>query len=1000
MTTTSAFEEGYKGLNKAQKQAVDAIDGPVMVVAGPGTGKTQVLTLRIANILQKTDTPASGILCLTFTNAGVHAMRERLLRLIGSRGSEVYISTFHRFAIGLIEKYYPFIDFEAAPTLLGDTESVALVDEILETGEWQYLRPRSDSAKYFSDLKSLISLLKRENITPEEFLANIEADVINKQNNPDNISSRGARKGELKAEILKEIESLNRTREVVKFYREYEGLKHKRLLMDYDDVLRFGLEIVRFSDDARATIRENYLYVLVDEHQDSSGVQNAFLEAIWGDTEQPNIFVVGDDRQLIYGFGGASIEHFTKFRSAFGKAQEITLVENYRSTQVILDAAEALLTSDLATGKLHSNSNTQESNISIFECDYPRDEIIFAGQSIKELIAAGTDPSEIAVLVPKNHQVRTAVHDLRNQGIPVAVSGTVSFFAAPETRTIRHIMSALIDPYDGRALGELLLDPALGIPPLEAHRFLRATNTRKLSIDDLLNRSKTLLALDPIAELGTRLKDWLACSQTTGLYGLVQKIGEELFFADPKDHEHLMRQIEVVRTFIHLIESQTERDAHLTLGVFLAHLDRLESYGHEIPLAVFSADKGVRVLTLHGSKGLEWKHVYIAHLDDASLMKGKRQGFTLPEDIQSLIEEKNELAARRELYVAITRAKERCSLLYARHSYTGADLVPLRILADLPDALVERESLGETEGAILAHDPKTYVASQNKNAATDLAELVDIVANEYADAKVSVTLLNNFFECTWKWYFRNLLQLPESKTESLVLGSAVHTGIEYILKHREEGSDEELQETLVECIEKEYVFDASMQTRVLREANAILKNFRITYLPHISLGALSERSISYRDPKMAHLSLYGKIDLSEYAGEGSVSVTDFKTGSTKSKSTVEKRDDEGRMSSLLRQLAMYSYLIQGVEKGTEVSTCKLLFIEAKPGDKDASYITSISNEELADLKKDISDYDELVRSGKWIERPCSAKLYGRNEECEYCAKARRLYGFSRPENMV
>ena len=141
-TKNQQFKEAYGNLNKAQKQAVDAIDGPVMVVAGPGTGKTQVLALRIANILEKTDTPPSGVLCLTFTNAGVRAMRERLLRVIGSTASEVYIATFHRFGIGVIERHYALLDFDSSPQLLADTEAVVLVDEILQSREWEYLRPR------------------------------------------------------------------------------------------------------------------------------------------------------------------------------------------------------------------------------------------------------------------------------------------------------------------------------------------------------------------------------------------------------------------------------------------------------------------------------------------------------------------------------------------------------------------------------------------------------------------------------------------------------------------------------------------------------------------------------------------------------------------------------------------------------------------------------------------------------------------------------------------
>jgi DNA helicase-2/ATP-dependent DNA helicase PcrA len=985
------FDAAYEALNPAQREAVDAIDGPVMVVAGPGTGKTQVLALRIANILDRTDTPPSGVLCLTFTNAGVRAMRERLLRLIGATASEVYIATFHRFAIGIIEKHYGLLDFDTSPMLLADTEAVALADEILQSRAWQHIRPRSDAARYFGDLKSLISLLKRENLSPEQFLAEVAGEVERITSDPDNISSRGARKGELKMESLKEIESLERTREVVEFYTAYEEIKHARGLMDYDDVLAYAVRLAQISEDVRDIIRENYLYVLVDEHQDSSGVQNAFLLAVWGDTEAPNIFVVGDDRQLIYGFGGASLAHFTDFRTAFGRAKEITLIENYRSTQTILDAADALLKSSLADGALHGNSKNEEEKIAILECGYPRDEILLAARDIERRITSGVSPKECAILVPKNHHVRSAVAVLRDRGIPVAASGTVSFFSAPETKTIRDIMRVASDPYDNVAIASLLFDPVFSVPPIEAHKFLREHGTRKLSLDTLALRDVSVFPADPIARLGAFLADVISCS-SNGLHSLVQKIGEEAFFKNPKDHEQLVRQVEIVRTYIHLVESQMEQDPHLTLASFLGYLDRLEEYGHEIPLAVFSADIGVRVLTLHGSKGLEFAHVYVAHLDDSSLMKGRRMGFTLPVRIDALIEQKDEMVARRELYVAITRAKETCMLSYPRRSYTGAELEPARILADLPDNLVVRKTLAETEGELLKDDPKIFVEHIGRASMSSLDELKLIVAEEYAWVNVSVTLLNNFFECTWKWYFRSLLQLPEQKTESLLLGSVVHTGIEYILKHRDAVDPLALDAALHNCLEKEYACDEKLIGRVFRDAKKILENFTKTYLPSIRADAESERSITYKDPKFPHLTCYGKIDMTERESESVVHVTDFKTGSAKSKSTIEKPDgEEKRMSSLLRQLAMYSYLIESTEKGTSVALSKLLFIEAKPGDKDAIYAKAITNEEIVRLKQDIQDYDHLVQSGEWATRDCEAKLFGQSRECEYCARAKLLY---------
>ncbi|MBP6912253.1 MAG: ATP-dependent helicase, partial [Candidatus Pacebacteria bacterium] len=485
MDIQSLYTDAKNELNPAQKEAVETIDGPVMVIAGPGTGKTQVLALRIAHILQETDTPASGILCLTFTRSGVRAMRNRLEQYMGARAFEVRVSTFHAFATELVEKYFDILDFQTPPTLLDDKGSVYLVDELLHSRDWEYLRPRGDAATYFSDLKSLISLLKRERMTPIDFLAEVERDIESIRDNPDSISSRGPTKGQLKKDAQTKIDSLSRTREVVQFYELYESTKRSRSLMDYDDVLAYAVELVEVSEDVRASLREDFLYVLIDEHQDSSGVQNNFLKAVWQEVEKPNIFVVGDDRQLIYGFGGASLSYFEEFKTSFGRASLITLIENYRSSAPILSLADTLLTSELASGTLHSNSLDME-DIVLAEYTYPRDEIIAAGMHFKALIDSGISAQECALLVPKNYHVRNAITIFRSLGLPVSSTGGESFFDLKEIDILRRTLSIVANPNNAVALSTSLFDETSGVSPLEAHTFFRSQKMKDLSLDSLV----------------------------------------------------------------------------------------------------------------------------------------------------------------------------------------------------------------------------------------------------------------------------------------------------------------------------------------------------------------------------------------------------------------------------------------------------------------------------------------------------------------------------------
>jgi RecB family exonuclease len=255
--------------------------------------------------------------------------------------------------------------------------------------------------------------------------------------------------------------------------------------------------------------------------------------------------------------------------------------------------------------------------------------------------------------------------------------------------------------------------------------------------------------------------------------------------------------------------------------------------------------------------------------------------------------------------------------------------------------------------------------------------------------------LNNFFECPWKWYFRNLLGLPETATESLEFGNAVHACIDAILRMKKMPVKKELEEMVkVEISKREFSnkLDSELkkekkQERIEKEVLGVVLKWVQSRLPEIKSNRENEKSISAKDDAFPHLNIYGKIDLLEFLDMKNVRVTDFKTGSVRKKSDIEKMDPEGRMSPYLRQLSMYSYLIKRSSRDTlEVTESRLEFLEAKDP-KEAFYNRIISQKELDLLMKDISDYDTLVKKGEWIARPCNYNSYGKNTECEYCKLA-------------
>lgn len=945
----SDFKKAYSTLNPAQKEAVDTIEGPVMVIAGPGTGKTQVLSLRIANILiTQTDIQADGILCLTFTNSGVRAMKERLRTLIGSDAEKVTVKTFHAFAGGLLEEFFDVLGFDTIPKPLSDEDGIILIDSLLETHEWEYLRPRGGGARIFHDLKSLISLLKREGVSAKELEKEIDTDIARLESDPESISSRGPTKGEIKKTVLTKIQGLKRTREVVKFYTLYEEAKKEKNVVDYDDMIELAVSLVRDFEDIRATLIERHLYVLVDEHQDSSGLQNAFLEILWGDVEKPNLFVVGDDRQLIYGFGGASLSHFERFKETFEGTKVISLTENYRSTQKILDTAGDILKSSLVESKL--KSNTKELHpVGLIEAEYPRDEIIAAGLAIKE---SGIDPSECAILVPKNAQVQTASTILIDLGLPVSVNKRESLFETQEAQRVVDLLTLLVDSHRSDAVARIVL---ARVPHFDAQEFIY-THRRNLIVTTLTEGTPEIQEIKTILDSVVDEKN---------IYTLIQKIGAAIFFESTEDHDLLIRQVSIVRTLLHLALSFMEQNPQGDLEAFLHFLSRLREYGHSISIASFNKNQGVKIMTLHGSKGLEYDFVWIAHMDQKSLMGGKRMGFSLPESLTEKVYIKDELTARRELYVAMTRARLFCNLSYATTSYSGATQ---ELASIVPISLLEKKEADVTEQEILENDPELYVSYQQEVDPEVQKNILAYVREEYTKRKISVTHLNNFFACPWKWYFRNFVQLPEPENESLVYGNLVHGLLEVFFvegKLTDEVYDQKLDALRV--------FDEPSRVRLKKQAKDSVEQYIDTYT-----GTKHEAEYKPRDREEAGFSVTGKIDLVEYL-DGGVAVTDFKTNAKPlTRGVIEKRTEEGRMSDYLRQLAMYSYLLEGEKM--EVLTSKLYFLEGEG----SVYETHIEKEEIESLKQDIADFAEFLEGGKWIERECTEK------ECQYCELAARV----------
>jgi len=329
------FQKVYSALNENQKRAVDTIDGPVMVMAGPGTGKTQILTVRIANILKKTDTDPSAILALTFTQSAAKEMRQRLINLIGKDGYSVRATTFHAFCSDIINENPERFSRPAGSQAATELEKIEIITQILENGTFLLLKPLNNPTFYLKDVLGTISDLKREGITDKKYAKLVRS--LSEDFQVEGLSLKKTAFGEKEKLVQKNLDLLA-------IYQQYQKELGKRGRFDFEDMINWVVEAFESDEEFLLSYQEKFQYILVDEYQDTNSAQNRLLFALasfWG--ESANLFVVGDPNQSIFRFQGASQENVKQFDKHFPKGVKIVLTENYRSTQNILDAAQAVI---------------------------------------------------------------------------------------------------------------------------------------------------------------------------------------------------------------------------------------------------------------------------------------------------------------------------------------------------------------------------------------------------------------------------------------------------------------------------------------------------------------------------------------------------------------------------------------------------------------------------------------------------------------------------------
>ncbi|MFA6364871.1 MAG: ATP-dependent DNA helicase [Candidatus Paceibacterota bacterium] len=981
------FKKRYTQLNAAQREAVDAVEGPVMVVAGPGTGKTQILTLRIANILTKTDTNPENILALTFTEAGTATMRRRLMEIVGAPAYSVTISTFHAFCNGIIKEYPEEFPYIIGSESITEVDQITLLENIVRTTPLTILKPFGDPLYYVRDILKAINDLKREGVDPSQFVTLVEKEQERFDASPDLYHEKGAHKGEMKGDYKKELKIIEKNRELARVYIAYVTSLQENKLYDYSDMIMEVFRALQTNKNLLLILQEQYQYVLVDEHQDTNKAQNNILELLCNFHAQPNIFVVGDEKQAIFRFQGASLENFLYFKKLYPEAKLIFLEENYRSTQTILDSAHRVIPSPKG---LHAQPSSENKGVNLFAFTKPIIEQYFLAKSIKAKIDAGVAPGEIAVLYRDNRDVTALLPMVERMGIPFVVESDENVMNDHDIKKIIRLLRAADTFGSDEHIAEAMHIDFLGLHPLDVYRVLHETDIKKCSLYDVLKSDVMMrnLRLEDGVKIRRwygKLTEWAIAAKNKSLEECASLvINESGFLAYLLGKPDAVEKMEKLNGFFDELQSLVEKHKDTGLHEFLLYLDTIETHNLLIRKSSFGGSlRRVHFMTAHKSKGQEFEHVYIVNAFNGHWGNKKRgNALPLPSSVFSLFGESS-LAhdplddERRLFYVALTRAKKTVTISYAKESTTGREQLPCQFIEEMKSELVEEINTNEIEKEFEVNKQIIVAPPQLPGARMEDKEFIRSL---FLERGISATALNNYLKCPWRYFYQNLLRIPAAKQPHQLYGTAIHAALQDLFNAAK--NNKHSRTFLLERFS--YHFDAQpfqareqieWKERGVRALGGYYDTYHASWRTNI-LNEVPVRGILLTP----EIKLTGKIDKLEIINErNEVQVTDYKTGKPRTRGEIEGSTQNSN-GDIKRQLVFYNVLLNRYEnhRFTMVSA-DVDFVEP---DEKGRY----KRESFVISPKEVEELEGLIK--KTAEDICTLSFWDTrcdDATCQFCA---------------
>jgi len=1049
------FNERYKGLNKRQKDAVDSIEGPLLVIAGPGSGKTELIGLRAGNILKKTDTLPESILCLTYTDTACVNMRERLVDLIGDDGYRVSVHTFHSFCKSLIEKY-PEIFFKGAGfKVIDEITRIKIIKGILEKLEYDnpfQSRHPSFGFTYLKDIIKNISYIKESGLSPEEFREMVykNSEFLEKTEGlvDEVFSQRVSKKIFLEIErvieefrkrdkalmnhvkslpfvlaeslekavrdrdtkevtrwknentklfngkrVLNDYYEIEKVKNMVFIYKEYKSKMYEEGYYDFLDMLLDVAKELELNESLRSDLQERYLYFMVDEFQDTNGIQMRILNSITKDDidNSPNFCVVGDDDQGIYRFQGAEISNILDFRKNYPLAKIVVLNKNYRSKQniinlgrkIILKGKERLENILPEVDKTLFSKVGDVGEISIKLFNTKEEEFSYIFKKVEERAKIVKNLSNIAVIARTHKSLKEIISYFDDSNFPIYWERREDVLSKKEIRQIISIaqFSFYLLKEDGKKADELFPE-ILSYPFWEVKRekifdlAKKAYNQKKSWFeiakkeDDFLKITEFLYDLSLQAR-NSSLEEVIDTIIGTRKDKIRSPFKKFYFSKDRLDREKkdYLALLSALKTFIREIRNY-KKGRFLKVEDMIEFLDIRKENNISIidnnPL--ITEEDAILFSTAHGVKGKEFDSVFVLDCQQDSwgrLKKGDK--IKLPKNTPFKRSGESREDQLKLFYVATTRAKNYLSLSSHKKKESGRDCIPLEFLTDFRE---KEKSVKVEPKKMAALSNSFYTPPYYKNEKKILAPLIE-------NYKLSATGLNKFLDVSKNgpqvFFEENILSFPKRKEPSLSYGTAVHNLINHAFiefrRSKKVMSFKKFFQIFSSYLLEERLSEEEMK-KLLKRGEKALKIFYKEKKDIFKQDCEVERKID--KSKVGKVDIAGKID-KIVKNKDRISVFDFKTGKAPKSWKGENNEEKIKLWKYRNQLIFYKILIENskeFKKNFFVDKGVLEFIEPNKRGEIRDLYLEIKKEDADRIRELIEIVGKKIRD---IDFPDTSK---------------------------